>query len=59
MGEKFPIFGSQGGRVCAGGGFYAGGFCVESVTLSEMGDKLPNDADKFPVDGFNAALEKQ
>ena len=45
-------------RVYSGGIFSAGGFCVESSTLSEMGDKLPNGAEKFPVDGIDGSLEK-
>ena len=58
MGEHFPIGGREGGIFCYGGIFYAGGFCVESFTLSEMGDKLPNYADKFPIDGIDGALDK-
>ena len=55
MGDKFPIGISEGGRVCAGGFFSGGGFCVESFTLYEMGDKLPNGADKFSIDGIYGA----
>ena len=44
MGDKFTICVSEGGRVCAGGEFSAGGFCVESFTLSEIGYKLTNGA---------------
>ena len=37
MGGKFPMGGSEGGRVYVGGWFFAGGFCVESFTLYGMG----------------------
>ena len=49
---------SEGGRVCSGGGGGSGRFCVESFTLSKMGYKLPNCADKFPFDCIDGALEK-
>ena len=44
MEEKNATDVSEGGRVCAGGEFSAGGFCVESFTLSEIGYKLTNGA---------------
>ena len=34
-------------------------FCVESFTLSEMGDKLPNYADKLPMNGVDEVLDKE
>ena len=46
MRDKIIIGGNEGGRVCAGGGYSSGVFCVESFTLSEMEDKLPHGADK-------------
>ena len=58
MGDKFKIIVSEGEIVCAGGGFSAGKFCVESFTLYEMGYKLPNGADKNPIDGIGSALDK-
>ena len=45
--------------VMVGGGGGSGIFCVESFTLSEMGDKLPNGADKLPIDRIDGALEKE
>ena len=58
MGDKFPIGVSEGEIVCAGDFFSGGGFCVESFTLYEMGYKLPNGADKNPIDGIGSALDK-
>ena len=58
IGDKFKIGVSEGGIVCVGGVFSAGGFCVESFTLFEMGYKLPNGAEKFPINGIDGALEK-
>ena len=57
IGYKFPIGGSEVVRVCAGGGDSEGGFCVESFTLSEMWDTLPNYADKLSIDGIVRALD--
>ena len=34
MGDNFPIDGSEGGKICADMGFYAGSFCVIFFTLS-------------------------
>ena len=59
MGEFFSIGVSEGGRVCACEEFASGGFCVESFTLSQMGDKLPNGEENFPIYGMYGAIEKQ
>ena len=59
MGDKFPIGVSEGEIVCAGEFFSVGGFCVESFTLYEMGYKLPNGADKFPIYGMYGAIENE
>ena len=44
MEEKNATDVSEGGRVCAGGVFSEGRFCVESFNLSEMGYKWTNGA---------------
>ena len=59
MGDKFTICGSEGGIFCACGVFYSDGFCVEPFNLSEMGYKLPNGAEKSPIDDFDGTLEKE
>ena len=59
MGEFFSIGVSEGGRVCACEEFSSGGFCVESFTLSEMGDTLPNYADKLTIDGIDKYHDKE
>ena len=58
MGNKPPIGVSEGGRVCAGGIFSVGGFCIQSFTFSEMVDKLINGAEKFTTYGIDGAIEK-
>ena len=40
------------------GGVSAGGFCVESFTLSEMGHKSPNGVETFPIDRIDGDVEK-
>ena len=59
IGYKFIISGSEGARVCAGVGVYEKGFCVESFTLSGMGDKLPNYADKSLIGAIDGAVDKE
>ena len=56
MRYKFPMGGIEGARVSSFGGVSERGFCVESFTLSEMGDKLPIYADKLPIIGIDGAL---
>ena len=57
MGYKFTIGGSENGRFCSGLGFSAGLFCVESSPLSGILEKLPNGAEKIPIDGIYGALD--
>ena len=59
IGYKFPIGGSEVVRVCASGGISEGGFCVELFILSEMGDTLPNYADKLTIDGIDKYIDKE
>ena len=59
MGDKLPICGIDGGRVCTGGLLCAVIFCIESFPLSEMGDKFPIGGENFPTDGIDGALEKE
>ena len=57
--DKFIIGGSEGGRVCAGGGFLQKDFVLNHLTFFEIGDKLRNGSDKFPIDGIGGALDKK
>ena len=59
MEDKFPIVVSEGGRVCAGGGFSSGGFCVDFFNLSIMVDRLLNGVDKFPIGSIDGAIDKE
>ena len=51
--------GSMVVRVCASGGISEGGFCVELFILSEMGDTLPNYADKLTIDDIDKYIDKE
>ena len=59
IGDKFSIGGSEGGLVCAGGLFPAGGFCVGTFTLSEMVEKLPNTVYKVLIEVIYGGLDKE